>query len=188
MAYAFADVLYKNQDNIGGIPMVVYFAEHSDILTFPVLADFASVTTLPSNALLTGDFTMKTGKKFFKIELTEGKGSLTTKGVGEKGGRSVKPELKINIDGLTEEISGLNRLMQNGRFVFLIPNLNKKDNFEVIGHNPYMPAILKESELSTGEGTEGKRGASFTFEANDITQAFMDITAVELAALTVPAT
>lgn len=187
MSYIFTDIVYKNEDNIGGIPLVLYYAQQEDVLDFPLLADSASVTTLSSAAKLTGALVFKTGKKLSTIEITDGKGSITAKGVGEMGGRSSKTELKILVDKLTEEISGFNRLAQNGRFVFLVKDLNKANRYQVIGRSKDFPAKLKDSEMGTGEGTEGKRGASFTFEANDLTFCFMDITDVELAALLAPA-
>jgi len=183
--YNFAAITYKNQDNIGGIASRIYFAETSDLATVPTRAAFSTITTPASAAMLTGSFSCKTGKQFFPIDITLDKGSLEVAGVGEVGGKSTKPALKFQTDGLDETMAGLLRLFQNGRFVFIIPNLNAADNFQVIGIDE--PAQLKDGKLTTGEGIAGKRGMECSFECGALTLYFATITSVQLATLIAPA-
>lgn len=148
------------EGNMGGIPQYFYFGLHKDVATWPTLP--AAPATLEENATLTGNVTMKTGKRMFTMYVTDDMGELTIEPVGEGDSKSFVIHLKIFHPGLRKKLLGFMNATCNENMVFVVPDNN--------GQKFLMGDALRPSTFvgspdgaGTGKATTDKRGLSFEF-------------------------
>jgi hypothetical protein len=188
MPIAFENIKTQNQDNIGGIPAMIYYFIHEDVEAFPELVKFDTITTLAGANKLTGALDMLLGKKIYELDITFGKGGIKEPIQGEVGGKSHKHELSFELDSMSDRNQGFMRVSNNGKFGFLIPDLDK-GWFRAFGCTKHYPAFKEEGEGGTGEGGAGKKGGKFTFVLMGSGPVpILELTPAQLAALLAPAT
>jgi len=93
-----------NGENMGGITQKVYFGNHADVATFP--SKPVAPATLETAAALTGDLTMKAGKRMFEMYLTDDTGEFKIDPVGEVDRKSFVSHLTLFHPGLQKKIIG----------------------------------------------------------------------------------
>ncbi|MCF8219661.1 MAG: hypothetical protein K9J21_11870 [Bacteroidales bacterium] len=177
------NIVYQNQDNMGGIPLLIYYFQHEDVEVFPKMTDFQSITSFSDAALLDGLPTMKSGKFLHEIQITDGQGMLSAIRQGEIGGISKRVELDFQLDGISKKAAGFDRIANNARFGFIIPDLDQ-GHFYGVGCRKFFPASLTaEGNLGTGEGREGKKGGQYKFKSDAPTLEIFDVTDADVEGL-----
>ena len=164
MAVDFEDIEKNLPDgqNMGGIPQVVYFARHEDVLSWPEIpsADTEGVT-LEKMGELVGDLKMKTGKKMLSLYITDDEGKLDIEGVGEKDGKSYVMKLRVYQPGLQSKLLGLVNLAKNETLVFIAPDNN--GNYFLLGDALRAATLDSIDGMTTGQKTEERPGAGMIF-------------------------
>lgn len=164
MAIEFEDINKNLPDgqNMGGIPQVVYFATHTDVLSWPTIptAETEGIT-LEKMGELVGDVKMKTGKKMHSFYVTDDEGKLDVEGVGEKDGKSFVMKLRIYNPGLQSKLLGFINLSKNENMVFLVPDNN--GNYFLLGDALRAATMDSVDGMTTGQKTEERPGAGLVF-------------------------
>ena len=156
-----------NGENMGGIAQTVYFGLHDDVATFPTKP--AAPATLEAAGVLTGDIVMKTGKKMFKMYLTDDTGEFQIEPVGPKDGKSYVLHLKLFHPGLSKKVLGFMNATKNENLVFVVPDNN--GNSYVMG-DALRPATYEGpgDGAGTGKATADARGIGmeFTYKTSNV--------------------
>ena len=182
------DMTYINGDNMGGIPLTIYYGDHTQIATFSELTKFADAADYEELAKLDGPPIFQDGKSLKKLDVTAEAGSLIGVKQGELGGISSRNELMFQLDRLTKRNIGFDRVSNNGRLCFLVPDPDIENQYYAMGFENGYPAYrITEGELGTGEGAAGKKGASYKFVCNRPTLPVLVLTPEQLAVLLAPA-
>lgn len=154
-------------ENMGSISQTIYYGLHSDVATWPTKPTGA--TTLEELGALTGNITMKPGKRLFKLYITDDTGELENEIVGEKDGISFIQHLRFFHPGLMARILGFMNAVKNDNMVFVVPDNNGQ--YFVLG-DAIRPATLEGSDENNGTSKEtaGRRGVSmhFTYKTSNI--------------------
>lgn len=146
-----ADLTKETTDNMGGIGEKFYWALAADVLTWPTIADLSTASDYTEAGKLTGNFAMKTGKKFFEGYSTLDTGGLDSKMQGGLDCHSYKNEFSISQPGMKNKLIGFMRATQNEDLVFIVPDA--EGLYRVVGSQQF-PA-----KPEKGEGTSGKTAA-----------------------------
>ncbi len=158
----FADITkdLHQGENMGGIGMKIYFGLFEDVATWPVKP--VNALTLEALGSLTGDITMKPGKRMFEMYVTDDTGEFKIESVGELDGKSFVMHLSFFNPGLKPKLLGLMNSIKNGNMVFIVPDNN--------GQMFLMGDAVRASVFSgspdgagTGKETAGRRGISMEF-------------------------
>lgn len=148
--------------NMGGIPQAVYFADYSNVLSWPEQPDSTAVDmTLEKMGELIGDIKMKNGKKMHSFYVTDDEGKLDFEGVGEKDGKSFVEKLRIYNPGLQSKLLGFVNMTKNGSLVFLVPDNN--GNYFLMGDSMRAATLDSIDVMTTGQKTEERPGAGLVF-------------------------
>lgn len=146
----------------GGVVTTILVAIKDDVNHWPAklaphlrngLADH--IETVPGD-----NMTMKSGKRFFKIEIKKGSGELKYTVQGESGSRSFKSTLQIYSPALRAQLLGFMAATANQELVILAQTANK--DWHMLGDE------FEGCEYESGEATSGKvgtdnHGADITF-------------------------
>ncbi|MPL77636.1 hypothetical protein SDC9_23493 [bioreactor metagenome] len=165
----FTDILKDLPDgeNMGGLPQKVYFGFHADVATWPTKP--AAPVAIDEQAVLTGDVTMKEGKRMFEMYMTDDTGEFKIEPVGESDGKSFVARLSFFHPGLSPKILGFMNAAKNDNLVFIVPDNN--GNMYLMGDS-LRPATYSGSPdgVGTSKETAGRRGASmeFTYKTSNI--------------------
>lgn len=146
--------------NMGGTLQKFYFALADDVETWPSLP--ASPLTIATAMVLTGNFNMKHGKKFFEGYMTAETGEVRDEQIGDKDGVSHKHIFELFHPGMKDALLGFMRLSNNSDMVFLIPDTD--GDYRVVG-NENFPARKESSTGTTGKARSDRRGATLTFSS-----------------------
>ena len=158
----FTDIL-KNLplgENMGGLTQKVYFGFYADVASWP---------TRPSNpadiealATLTGDLTMKAGKRLFEMYLTDDTGEFKIEPVGEVDGKSYVQHLSLFHPGLQKKVLGFMNAIKNDNLVFIVVD---SDGQKYLMGDANRPAIYVGAPdgAGTGKGTAARKGISMEF-------------------------
>ena len=156
-----------NGENMGGITQKVYFGYHADVATFPPKP--VAPATLETAAALTGDLTMKAGKRMFEMYLTDDTGEFKIDPVGEVDGKSFVSHLTLFHPGLQKKIIGFMNAAKNENLVFIVVASN--DNKFLMG-DALRPAVYAGSPDGGGTGkttaSRAGRSAEFTYKTANI--------------------
>lgn len=160
-AVVLDSVSWGGGHNPGGTEEKVYYVEVSDIETMPSIA--AAPTTPGEVVTIATDIVLKAGgKKFHELYITRDKGQLMSEGVGEIDGKSFVNKFSGFHPGSDPAMLGTAAMLNNGSFVFLVPEANGQ--YRIVG-NLTKPAKCSASEVNTGAATADLAGWSFTVEA-----------------------
>lgn len=146
----------------GGVVTTILVAIKDDVNHWPAklaphlrngLADH--IETVPGD-----NMTMKSGKRFFKIEIKKGSGELKYTVQGESGSRSFKSTLQLYSPALRAQLLGFMAATANQELVILAQTANK--DWHMLGDE------FEGCEYESGEATSGKvgtdnHGADITF-------------------------
>ena len=153
-------------ENTPGTEQVIYFAPISDFRYVASPKEFVNVDDY-GDATLIGvaddDHLLKQGKKWTRLSVLMGTGSVAGETVGDRGSRAVKTSVECFYVGGTKQIYGLQRVIKEGKYVVLAPHAN--GDVQQIGRLK-KPALINIS-TSTGKEEEGAKGATISIEAID---------------------
>lgn len=151
--------------NPSGISDVVYFIPKSDISAWPTITDdFASANTEAAYATLTGDFTLKTGKKWARMYNTQGKGKVTFEYNGETDCKTVVNKLSIVYPKINQGGRALSKAMANGDYVFVAKHDGK---YYLIGSKDYRAVCSISGD--SGDAAGSAKGITVNIECPDTT-------------------
>jgi hypothetical protein len=157
-----------NGENMGGIAQKLYFGLHADVATWPTKPT-TEAADLEALGALTGNITMKPGKRMFEMYITDDTGELQMETVGEKDGKSFVMHLRLFHPGLLEKILGFRNATKNENMVFIVPDNNGQ--MFLLG-DAIRPATLESDAegAGTGKETAARRGVGmeFTYKTSNI--------------------
>lgn len=166
----FADITKNlvNGENMGGISQTVYFGLHADVDAWPTKPG-ENVATLEELGALTGNVTMKDGKRMFSMYITDDTGEFQIEPVGEKDGKSFVLHLRLFHPGLKEKILGFINAVKNENMVFIVPDNNGQ--MFLMG-DELRPATFEGpgDGAGTSKETAGRRGIGmeFTYKCSNV--------------------
>ena len=162
MDFADIDKNLPDGKNMGGLPQIVYFCLHTDVLTFPTEPKMSDEDiTLEKMGELVGDLTLKEGKKMHSFYITDDEGKLDFESVGEKDGKSFSEKLRIYNPGLQSKLLGFVNIAKNESLVFLVPDCN--DNYFLMGDTLRGATLDSIENMTTGQTPEERPGAGMVF-------------------------
>jgi hypothetical protein len=151
-----------SRDNMGGTTQRCYFAAVSKFLS--IKTPVASPGTLAAVVEITTAHTFKTGGCFKKMYITQNKGKLDTKSVGDLDGKSFKQEFELFYPGSESEAHGFAAQAKNDNFIFLVEKEDSSVNgFLQVGTEMF-PAKVS-PDFTTGTNESGVQGYMFKVEA-----------------------
>jgi hypothetical protein len=158
MATLSSVIFQQGALNPAGTKTRIYFALHSDILTFPTLpttGTFAQVATIDN------PYIMKPTKRFWEIYVTLEKGKADVKLVGERDGRSFETILSGMYPDLDAMILGLMKTIANENVAVIWED--QKGRLWTIGFDSEVPAELVVGEATSGEKIADSKGMKLDF-------------------------
>lgn len=160
MDFTNIDKNLNNGQNMGGTAQVVYYCAWTDVSTYPTKP--SSPADIEANGVLTGDLTLKAGKKMYEIYITDDTGEFEIETVGERDGKSFVTHLRLFNPGLKKKILGFMNWAKNENLVFIV-----KDNdgqYYLMGDDT-RPATYEGAPdgAGTSRETAGRRGVSMEF-------------------------
>lgn len=161
---ALGDITMQDgEENMGGTAEHCYIALKSHIDTWPTLKTIVDGAELGDLVTLEGDFVMKDGKFFMKVEILRQTGKVSSENQGEDKGRSYINKAAFKIRGATKaEAAGLARLLNNSSGVCIM--IDNDGNRIQIGEENH-PAYFKPSN-DTGEKPADRSEYTYEVEAD----------------------
>jgi hypothetical protein len=150
-------------ESMGGFGSVAYLAFVSDISAYPNMPDIEAVTDVKDLAKLTGAYTMKAQKYFYKIRVKPNSIKAAPEGQGEVGGRSFKVKGQFYIPGLTVESMGFARLLNNKFGILIVPD--QSGSFRLNYGTEDLPLTFAPTGDS-GQNPADPKGMTFAFECD----------------------
>jgi hypothetical protein len=147
-------------ENMGGIRQIIYFGLWDDVETWPTKP--VTPTSLEENAVLTGELTMKTGKRMFSLYITDDTGEFSIESVGEVDGKSFVQHLTLFHPGLQKTILGFINSTKNENLVLIATDAEGQ---QYIMGDSMRPAIYQGAPDGggTAKETAGRKGMSMEF-------------------------
>lgn len=146
--------------NMGSLSSL-HYGYHKDVDAWPTPPTITDTTTLDEAGVLTGDITMKSGKRMFAFYSTEDTADLAINLVGEGDARSNEMVLSGFHPRLQKKIFGFMNAGKNEDLVFIAEDSN--------GERYLLSDIKRAAKMQPGEGsgtqkeTSGRNGMGFTF-------------------------
>lgn len=156
------DLLKTTIENPGGCSTEWHWAFWDEIMTFPTLPAIDAAGDPDTKAIYTGNFTMKTGKQFYKGYGTLDTVSVEDESVGPYDSKSWKNIFKCEHPGVKKLLAGWLRMVQNRTIVIIAKDAS--GTMRVVG-NEIFGANLSEGKASTGAKVEDGNKASLAFES-----------------------
>lgn len=153
----------KGKTILPGIKQHGYFIPKDDIVKWPTLATAAknAVTEL---SVYDGSFTLLADKKWYRIDFTQNKGSISWEAQGDLPSRTFLNKATLNHPEIDEEAAAISREMLADDLVYVIPQRDGK--WRVLGNEAF-PTDTK-PQGTTGEGTSGDVGTTLEIEVTDV--------------------
>ena len=147
-------------ENMGGIKQTIYFGLWEDVETWPTKP--AAPATLDENAVLTGELTMKVGKRMFSMYITDDTGEFSIESVGEVDGKSFVEHLTLFHPGLQKSILGFINSTKNSNLVLIATD---SEGQQYLMGDSMRPAIYQGAPDGggTAKETAGRKGMSMEF-------------------------
>jgi hypothetical protein len=156
-----------NGENMGGIVQKVCFGFHADVDVFP--AKPTNPLTIAASATLTGDLTMKAGKRMYELYLTDDTGEFKIEPVGEVDGKSFVQHLSVFHPGLQDKIIGFLNFAKNESLVFIVTD---SDGQKYLMSDALRPVVYAGAPdgMGTGKETSSRKGVSmeFTYKTSNL--------------------
>jgi len=167
MDYTDINKNLPNGQNMGGLKQLVYFGLWDDVSSWPTKP--SNPATLEENAELTGDITMKAGKRMFSMYITDDTGEFQIESVGEIDGKSYVCHLNLFHPGLQKKILGFINAIKNENLFFIVPDA--EGQYYIMG-DELRPAVFSGSPEGngTGKATSDRKGMSceFIYKTNGV--------------------
>ena len=156
-----------NGQNMGGVQQAIYFGYHADVETFP--AKPVNPVTLEANATLTGNLVMKTGKRMFRLYITDDTGEFNVESVGEVDGKSFVLHLSFFHPGMQKTILGFINAAKNDNLIFVVTD---SEGQQYVMGDEMRPAVYQGAPDGggTGKETAARKGMSceFTYKTGNV--------------------
>lgn len=149
-----------NGENMGGIVQKVYFGFHADVAGWPTKP--VNPATVEENGELTGELTMKPGKRLFELYITDDTGEFNIESVGDVDGKSFVEHLTFFHPGLQKKILGFMNAAKNDNLVFIVTDA--EGQMYLMG-DAMRPAVYQGAPDGNGTGkeTSARKGISAEF-------------------------
>ena len=164
----FNDLLYSpGQDNLAGVIGEAYICPQADINSVPALSAAGSLVTAAVA------ITNKTGKKFYRIYMTDESGKLESKAVGDRDGKAWETVFSMKYPGDDSALAQFVRDWGNTPAVLIVKDA-KTGLFKLLGvTNPDntattlttdIPAYFENGDISSGGKRSDSRGATLSWK------------------------
>ncbi|MDR1554217.1 MAG: hypothetical protein LBS69_12285 [Prevotellaceae bacterium] len=161
----FGNILWpEGKVNPSGIKSIAYYIPKSDIVTFPTIKN-EDATTVAEAVNYTGDFVLKTGKFFYSIYSTQGKGAYTSEAMGEKDCKLFTNKVTLSYPDITDEGRNMMKGFVNANILLVIPLPQKR--FVVLGSEDY--DVDSAITGTTGDAPGSAKGLTVEISAPDVT-------------------
>lgn len=155
--------------NPSGISDVVYFIPKKDITAWPVITNDFDTATAIDNYVQYGtstalDFTLATGKKWYRLYTTQGKGKMSWEYIGETDCKMVTNKASLSYPRITNGSRALAKYASNGDFVFIVKHDGK---FYIIGSPDYRATLTPNGD--SGDAAGSAKGIAIEIECPDVT-------------------
>jgi hypothetical protein len=149
------------QINPSGIKTRVFFAPKTFIKTHPRIA--AAPATAAANVTLAGDFEMETGKTFFELYTTQGKGKVHFDPIGEKDHKMFINKGVFKFPDISDAAKSIAKQFINANVVMVVL-LPHESEFRavVIGEEDYDTTVTIKGDSGDAPGSE--KGLFFEIE------------------------
>ena len=150
--------------NRGGVQPFLIFGYYEDVDVWPQYPASPSEGSLSMTdaGKLTGDLTLKSGCRAYKIEFTEYSGTFTMQDQGERGGENVLMQLVINPGKIRKEILGFMNATR-GRRMFFVTTDNHGNHY-VMGDDTVAAYRTAGDAATTGAAATDLNSAPLTFQ------------------------
>ena len=151
--------------NPGGMGDELYYAFKRDIASWPTITDdFESAQDEEAYVVYTGNFTMKSGKKFARLYNTQGEGNVDYESVGEQDGGMFKNKLSFKYPKVTDKMRAFAKATLNSNVIYVVKSAGQ---FYVIGHPDFL--ITTKTSGTSGKKGDDAHGITVEVEALDCT-------------------
>jgi len=149
------------QINPSGIGTEVYYIPKSDLAVGGFPSVVAAPATAAENVQLSGDFTLKALKTWFRLHSTQGKGDVTFEPVGEKECKMVINKGKFSFPDISNAAKSHAKQALNPSLIYCVklPHQSEK-RYLIIGDADYDT----ESKVTGNSGAEPGSAKGLTFE------------------------
>lgn len=154
------------QINPSGIKTRVFFAPKTHIKTHPKIDDTPS--TPSENVTLAGDFEMETGKVFFELYTTQGKGKAHFEPIGEKDHKMFLNKGVFKFPDISDAAKSMAKQTINSNVVMvvLLPHETEK-RAVIIGEEDFDTTVTIRGD--TGDAPGSEKGLFFEIECPSTT-------------------
>ena len=154
------------QINPSGIKTRVFFAPKTHISEHPKITETPS--TADQNVTLDGDYVMQSGKTFFELYSTQGKGKVWSEPIGEKDHKMFVNKGSFKFPDISNEAKSFAKQFLNSNIVMvvLLPHESEK-RAVVIGEEDYDTTVTV--NLSSGDAPGSEKGLTVEIEAPSTT-------------------
>ncbi|MDR0754183.1 MAG: hypothetical protein LBF04_02220 [Prevotellaceae bacterium] len=161
----FGNILWpEGKVNPSGIKSIAYYIPKSDILSFPTIKN-EDASTIDAAVNYDGDFVLKTGKHFFSIYSTQGKGAYTSEATGEKDCKLFTNKVTLSYPDITDEGRNMMKAFVNANILLIIPL--PQNRFVVLGSEDY--DVDSAITGTTGDAPGSAKGLTIEVSAPDVT-------------------
>jgi hypothetical protein len=152
--------------NPSGIATELFYIPKSDIETFPEVS--AVPATAGENVSLSGDFVLKTGKTFYRLHSTQGKGKVKFEKTCEKECAMVLNKGTFKFPDVDDAAKNLAKGTINSSVVFVakLPHQSEK-RYVVLGHIDYDSEVKVNGDSGDAPGSD--KGITVEVEVPDFT-------------------
>jgi hypothetical protein len=144
-------------ENMGGIVQTLIYGLWDDVAAWPTEPNISGSVSLEQYATLTGDVTMKAGKRAFTFYSTEDTGKLDLQMVGETDGHSFETVLDMFNPGLKKKILGFVAAAKNDTLFFIAQD--SEGQYYLLGDSKRGVKLRQGSGIGTGQATADRKGA-----------------------------
>jgi hypothetical protein len=146
-------------DNVGGTTAIIYMIDINDVATESTPDPAA--TTLEGSVVVAGSHTLVGSKYFVTLECELDAGELMSKVSGDRGGKSLKTELDVQVSRFNERTLGFIKYGNNKRLMVIA---KLPDGKMVQLGSKMFPAEMT-GEGGTGKNSSGVRATKLKFES-----------------------
>ena len=150
--------------NRGGIQPYLIFGYYEDVEVWPKYPTTPAegALSMTNAGALSGDLTLKSGCRAYKMEFTEYSGTFTMQDQGERGGENVLMELKINPGKIRKEILGFMNATRGRRMFFLVRD--NHGNHYLMGDDTVAAYRTAGDPATTGAAATDLNSVPLTFQ------------------------
>lgn len=154
MAGVYAELKWADgKVNPSGIKTRLFVTPKSNIKTFPKVV--ASPTTAAQNVTLDGDFVMETGKTFFEVYSTQGKGKVSWEAIGEKDHKMFRNKFNGKFPDISDEAKSMAKSYLNANCVVVVGLPHESEHrYVVIGEEDFDTTVDFKGDSGDVGGSE----------------------------------